>query len=180
MKLTVEDRRERFAQWSVMSDEEKALLGLPLTRAAFAVHIGSSDKTLQRDGERPEHPVRCEEIRSRRLAQVGAVDAGSALAAVDAARDVSVESLDAVVPRAMSKLVALSEAGSLEATKVLLGMPTVKAWLDLQAREADSDYSDTPVSEMAAQVCELVGPDPLADCLRAAGWSCTPPAELAG
>lgn len=179
MRLSVEDRRERLAQWSVLSDEERALAGMPLSRAALAEVLDTSDKTLQRDEARPEHTARVEALRSRRLVQAGGVDAGAALAAVEAARDLSLESFDVMVPRAISRLVSISESGDREATKALLGLPQVKAWLDLQVREQSADYSDTPVEELAREVCELAGAEPLAAALRAAGWTCEPPAVAA-
>lgn len=178
--MTKSERWDKLASWRLLSDEQRVTLGYPATRREFADVLGVSDKTLQRDEADDEFNLLLAERSGREAVRGGMLPlatAAEALAVVAAAADGSVESLDVLVPRALARLVSMSEAGDRDATKTLLTLPNVRAWLDLQVREQTADFSATPLDELAAEVCELAGPAVLAGVLRGLGWTVTEPQE---
>jgi len=156
--------KEEFADWTLLTPEQRKLLGVPLNVADFARRKQVGERTVRRWQNEDEDFARLLEERQAATADAR-TRVKTALPALG--EDSSIEGSFAF---AWSRLQALIASGDKSALQMYLSSPLAKAVMEAQLEQAKSDFADLTDDELAGRLLATLSDEDMAGELLRRGW----------
>ena len=162
--------KEEFADWTLLTPEQRKLLGVPQNVADFARRKQVGERTVRRWQSEDDEFARLLEER-RASTEAATTRVRTSLPALG--DDSSIEGPFAF---AWQRLPALIASGDKSALQMYLSSPLAKAVMEAQLEQARSDFAELSDDELAGRLLATLDDDEMAGELLRRGWLVERPA----
>ena len=158
--------RQEFADWKLLTKQQKKLLGLPMSMAEFARVKQVGERTVRRWESDPGFH---ELVAQRRDAtEVANVPLKTAFPSVG-----DESTIEGSFAFAWQRLQALIANGDKAALQMFFNSPLAKSVMEAQLEQSKSDFADLTDGQLVVKITETLTDDELVAAVEGRGFTCS-------